>query len=321
MGSDLGRSGLSSNEIQLIENKLESMETELVSNVKGGIKKTAELERQTTNFKNDMEKKLGKMMNVITSVHEMNQKYVTNKDKPNSEVRESTSTGEKLDQMSDFFNEQFDSLAKKIDESVQIMKRELRRDLSTLEKSVSDTYEKCEEFDTKINEVKELYTNISNARLSGQGGGPMSTEMVSKITENVVKNLTRTQREINERLENKLMLLETKMEQQSVRERPNRKQGRENKESVVTSENLQITTEKPKEIERKAPQPSQCLTPTTNKMPKNCWELQKLGGNCDGVYIIYPEKRRAMYAFCDMTDDGGGWTVSQKKIFTNKQTN
>ena len=43
--------------------------------------------------------------------------------------------------------------------------------------------------------------------------------------------------------------------------------------------------------------------------PKNCAELRRSGADCDGVYVVYVSNFRPLRVYCDMNDNGGGWTV------------
>lgn len=46
--------------------------------------------------------------------------------------------------------------------------------------------------------------------------------------------------------------------------------------------------------------------------PKSCAELHRSGSNCDGVYVITVANFKMIRVYCDMNDDGGGWTVCYK---------
>ena len=50
----------------------------------------------------------------------------------------------------------------------------------------------------------------------------------------------------------------------------------------------------------------------------DCFAILKIHSNTsghDGVYTIHPIKSTRRNVFCDMTTDGGGWTVSWNVCF------
>lgn len=64
-------------------------------------------------------------------------------------------------------------------------------------------------------------------------------------------------------------------------------------------------------VKPQSPSPPPALEKSCLQQPLDCDDIYALGYQTDGVYLIYPSGPSVpVPVFCDMTTEGGKWTVS-----------
>lgn len=309
--------------LQEIDTRLRSLE-ETVENVEQSVEKTGEtfqkmeeVDRRTNQMKDDLNQKLRKMMNVMTALYEMNKEMktgmVTRSGNDDNDARSTSSSTPNY--ATDFLLENLEEMERKIREQFSVLGNELRTEMTSLRIVASSAGSRCDSVYSEDEDLQESGTQVSASPRSGRraSGNSVSDSRVEDTLDVLVQSLGNSTREIREEIHQGIQDIDSKLTNI----------GRMScSEGLVTSESIVTSRKVPPPQQDVAPKAEVCSKVARNvTSPQSCADLRRGGATCDGVYVIFPQNVRAVRALCDMTTEGGGWTVlMQRGDFNDKMS-
>lgn len=271
-----------------------------------------EIESRTTQMKDDTNLKLRKMSNVINALYEMNKEMKVNMGGGKTETREPTSGSSEPSYATEFLIENLEEMERKMKEQLSILASDMRSEMTSLKMVVSTLGGNCQSSSDAENPEDEWMTPRENARSIPARQSSRSAQKVENTLDSLVESLGQQTREIREEIHNGIQEIDNKLNNLTALAQFQQEcDPLMAADSVVSGQTARATIPVQAVNEKQSNKNEGCTKNARNvPNPKSCADLRKGGATCDGIYVIFPKGVRAVRVLCDMTTDGGGWTVS-----------
>lgn len=309
-----------------LESKINSIEESMTNKFNAINGKVEQIITDMKNGETVTDGKLRKLMNIISDTYQLNKEItISIKGRQGGAV---IGSGDE----NDGYNK-IDEMQKKLLEQLSIVETAIVSQLSSINKLGKETLtsidtinveminlrDDCHTQRTQEKTNRNYDTSYDDIYSSNRNGGNSQAMQCPNV------NISGIQREIsykydliNNRIGNEMTKLETRINEFSNACNNN---GRTiQTEPIIVANSSQVVKPMPQLVTlRKTINPadkptarSGCQHSSVLLAPKSCAELRRSGSNCDGVYVISVANVRMIRVYCDMNDDGGGWTVCYK---------